>query len=130
MRKKQINIFSLYLRLFWNFLHRERSLLAIDVSGSISEKLYARFLRHIGVLSYFGDFQVLFFSHKQVGLVEGKTLRNTRGTYHTGEGTDYQVIYNYWQKSGNYYKNLFIFTDDEALDIEKLHFAYWIIKES
>lgn len=103
-----------------------RCLIAVDISGSISDPLYKEFTQHVNKFTRFSDFDIVFFNdylvdeHGKVlysaydkGSDPRKAIRKFKLNQKQalGGGTNFEPIMLLWNKVCNQYDGLFIFTD-------------------
>jgi len=105
--------------------HRNKCLIAVDVSGSIDRPKLNVFCEHLNKMKRFADFDLFFFNeyicHPQTGKSftpdEGEkalTQWKTGMQFYTGGGTDFEPIMKFWNRVRVKYDTLFIFTDGQA----------------
>lgn len=104
--------------------HRNKCLIAVDVSGSIDRPLLDKFTHHLNNLKKHADFDMFLFNS---GIINKNGQNFTPETaekavfqwktgmdIYIGGGTDFEPIMLFWNRVHRKYDSLFIFTDGEA----------------
>lgn len=104
--------------------HRNKCIVYVDVSGSISKPLLNKFTEHLNKMKKYADFDLVFFNHSLISIT-GKEFTPEEGEkcicrwkngmdFHVGGGTDFEPIIKMWNRVRAKYDACFIFTDGEA----------------
>jgi predicted metal-dependent peptidase len=104
--------------------HRNKCIVFVDVSGSISRPLLNKFTEHLNKMKKYADFDLIFFNHSLIS-VTGKEFSPDQGEncithwkkgmdFYIGGGTDFEPIFQFWNRVRVKYDACFIFTDGEA----------------
>ena len=104
--------------------HRNKCLIAVDVSGSISKSLLNKFTEHLNKMKKYADFDLFFFNQNIIdktgqsyspdkaekALCKWKTGMN----FYISGGTDFEPLFIFWNRVRTKYDSFFIFTDGQA----------------
>ena len=104
--------------------HRNKCLIAVDVSGSINRPLLVKFTEHLNKMKKYADFDLFFFNSSIIDK-SGNTFDPSEGEkalckwktgmqFHVGGGTDFEPLLKFWNRVRVKYDSFFIFTDGEA----------------
>jgi len=105
--------------------HRNKCLVAVDVSGSINRSLLNIFTEHLSRLKKYADFDLVFFNESIINPTTGAPYEPHQGEkgicqwktgmkFYIGGGTRFEPLMIFWNRIRVKYDSFFIMTDGEA----------------
>ena len=106
-------------------VHRNKCLIAVDVSGSIDSNLLTKFTQHLNRMKRHADFDLFFFNDDIIHPQTGQAYRPEEGEkalckwktgmkFYIGGGTSFEPLFQFWNRVRQKYDFFFIFTDGYA----------------